>query len=297
MQNWKPLATGSGADVKEARLQLHHAVQPLAAAGVSLIAARPDYTHTSLDYDATANAFLGAALGRPAGAAQSGPEFRGALFLEDLSLALLADGATVESASLLGKTLDEAFEWLARALKAAGFAKDSKDAPLALTLPEYPDYPEHALVTQKSTFNLSLEGAAEVGRYFANTAALLQEIVDANSGASPVTTWPHHFDMATLVTLKEPSSAGGEDGRSVGAGLSPGDMGNDQPYWYVTPWPYPDKDKLPQLPAGRWNTDGWVGAQLDASEVLAAAPDGQAAAVESFLHDAVQASIDLIGRG
>ena len=100
--------------------------------------------------------------------------------------------------------------------------------------------------------------------------------------------------MATLITLREPTEAGGEDGQSVGAGLSPGDGGNPLPYWYVTPWPYPDAARLPTLSAGRWNTDGWVGAQLDARDVFALPSDQQAAAVRAFLTEAVQASVDLI---
>ncbi|MCR9142530.1 MAG: hypothetical protein NXI24_09785 [bacterium] len=294
MQKWNALTGDTGANLKEARLQLHHAVQPLAAAGAALIPARPDYTHTSLEYDAAAGAFVGAIYGD---GGTSGRAVRGAFYFEDFSLALITDGvdgADLDRATLIGKTFEESFAWFAAALKKAGFDQDLQGRALALSLPEYPDYPEHGLVTANAKFDADLKLVAEVQRYFSNTMPLLQSLVDQHKGASPITVWPHHFDMATLITLKEPTEAGGEDGHSVGAGLSPGDMGNDAPYWYVTPWPYPDKDKLPALPAGRWNTDGWVGAQLDAREVLAVAGGAQAEVVGSYLQNAVQASVDLI---
>src|ERR1041384_8847530 len=52
--------------------------------------------------------------------------------------------------------------------------------------------------------------------------------------ASPVRCWPHHFDMATLISLDE---AKGEKGRSVNAGFSPGDEHYEEPYYYVSPYP------------------------------------------------------------
>lgn len=292
MQKWNSLANHAGADVKEARLQLHHAVQPLAAAGAVLVPARADYTHTSLTYDPDAGAFIGARLGSTDVEGKSGKDIYGALYIDTLTLALVAGGEAIQRQSLTGLTLTEAFDWFAGVLKTAGLSPGSES--LALTLPEYPDYPEHTLVTAKAVFDANLESVKEVRRYFRNSSTIIDGIVANNAGASPVTIWPHHFDMATLITLKEPSQPGGEDGQSVGAGLSPGDGGNDQPYWYVTPWPYPDKEQLPKLGAGKWNTDGWVGAQLDAVEVLAADSDQQDKVVESFFHDAVQASVDLI---
>ncbi|MFT6396142.1 MAG: hypothetical protein ACJAYU_000885 [Bradymonadia bacterium] len=67
--------------------------------------------------------------------------------------------------------------------------------------------------------------------------------------------WPHHFDLAILHERGE--------GRSFGTGMSPGDGSYADPYWYVTPWPYPaDTSALPELADGEWHTDGWVGAVM-----------------------------------
>ncbi|HYL06567.1 MAG TPA: hypothetical protein VE075_11030, partial [Thermoanaerobaculia bacterium] len=86
-------------------------------------------------------------------------------------------------------------------------------------------------------------------------------------------------------------AAGPEEARTVGAGMVPGDAGRDEPYFYVTPFPYPESPDLPPLPTGGiWNTDGWLGAVLEAPRFMDAdrAAD-QAAAVETFLRSAAAA--------
>jgi hypothetical protein len=80
--------------------------------------------------------------------------------------------------------------------------------------------------------------------------------------------WPHHFDIATL--LPGPAAGGGAQQRTIGVGLSPGDASYGEPYWYVTPWPYPPPpEQLPALPGGgAWHRRGWFGAVLTATAAL-----------------------------
>jgi len=54
--------------------------------------------------------------------------------------------------------------------------------------------------------------------------------------ASDVLCWPHHFDIATLVTFASD--------RSSSVGLSPGDGSYDEPYYYVNVHPQPDPAQL-----------------------------------------------------
>src|SRR5918912_81934 len=90
--------------------------------------------------------------------------------------------------------------------------------------------------------------------------------------------WPHHFDIATLLEF-----AGG---RSIGAGLSPGDESCDGPYWYVNHYPATPRRDLPPLAGGgTWNTSGWVGAIL---------PLSRGGDVQAFLDSAIAASRTLI---
>ena len=88
--------------------------------------------------------------------------------------------------------------------------------------------------------------------------------------------------MATLISL--PDREDGES-RSVGVGFSPGDASIEQPYWYVTPWPYPDTANLPALAGGgNWHATGWVGALLKRSQLESA---HEAEQIEQFLQSAL----------
>jgi hypothetical protein len=101
------------------------------------------------------------------------------------------------------------------------------------------------------------------------------------SEASSVRCWPHHFDIAILLTVAP--------GKTVGLGLSPGDSSYAEPYWYVTPYPYPKNPELPPLPeGGRWHTEGFFAAVLRGSDLLAGDPGTQRQRSESFLRAALQ---------
>src|SRR5204863_8996466 len=89
--------------------------------------------------------------------------------------------------------------------------------------------------------------------------------------AGAVLCWPHHFDLATLLTLGS--------GKSIGVGFAPGDDGIRESYWYVNLFPYPDPSCLEPLQDGRWHTGGWTGAVLPYS----AGPERAAA----FIREAV----------
>ena len=79
--------------------------------------------------------------------------------------------------------------------------------------------------------------------------------------------WPHHFDIATLITIEE--NPGPEKSKTIGVGLSPGDESYNEPYFYISPWPYPvNKNNLPKLNHGFWHTQGWFGEVLTSSEII-----------------------------
>jgi hypothetical protein len=156
------------------------------------------------------------------------------LRLRDLTL--LVRGGTHAELPLRGRTLDEGFAFLESHFGAALRRPDV----------ELPDHP----VAHGAPFNAQDAQLAELARYYANAASAFE---------GPVRCWPHHFDIATLIDLG--------DSRTIGIGLSPGDRTFSEPYIYVTPWPYPDASRLGALSAGRWNTVGWTGAVLLASEM------------------------------
>lgn len=114
-------------------------------------------------------------------------------------------------------------------------------------------------VASGAVFTPHHEDLTAIGRQYANANAILQRYVAAHPGASEVRLWPHHFDIATLISL------GGD--RTIGAGFVAGDTQYPEPYWYVTPYPYPeDRAKFGPLSRGFWNTEGWFGAVLLGNE-------------------------------
>ena len=100
--------------------------------------------------------------------------------------------------------------------------------------------------------------------------------------------------MATLIMLPGTKN---DTPLTVGVGLSPGDTSYDEPYWYVSPYPYPDTANLPPLAGdGFWHTQHWVGAVLTASRLTQDISITEQQ-VESFIDSAVSASIYLLKSG
>ena len=96
---------------------------------------------------------------------------------------------------------------------------------------------------------------------------------------------------ARAAWYSELDAGGGEDGRSVNVGLSPGDGAYREPYWYVTPWPAPARKARPTLPVGHWHTEGFTAAVLPASRIDAGRLDTE---VDPVLAEAVAASLGLL---
>ena len=61
---WEEVGSVPPQDLVDAREQLHHSVQLIAALGKSLIAERPDDSHTSLHWNEDERAFEGEAVGK-----------------------------------------------------------------------------------------------------------------------------------------------------------------------------------------------------------------------------------------
>jgi hypothetical protein len=163
---------------------------------------------------------------------------------------------------LAGRTRDEALAWLG--------ARVGREP-----LPAYMHLPPAHPVGAGAPFPPAAAGHAELARWYDDAALVLAPI------GTPIRVWPHHFDIAVLVAF------GGT--RTIGAGLSPGDASYPEPYFYVTPWPYPAGRSGPPLPRGHWRAEGWFGAVL-----VGGAVTGEAAA-RSFLDAAFSACRTLLG--
>ena len=267
----------------EARLRAHHAAQWLARVAIGLIAPKEDHSHTNLGWLTGQNSF-------------ETHDFAGAhrlrLCVPDLTLSLRDSGSETVAMALAGKTDGDIKTWLGDQLTGAGVDPAKVFEPLPYVMPAHGVEGGAAYATDDVGREL-----AQVAAWFGLADALLGRVRKAHSditpGPSPVRTWPHHFDLATLISL---DSGDPENARSVGAGFSPGDEHYDEPYFYVTPWPYPETTELPDLTGiGHWHTEGFVAAIVTGTRIVA--ERDREGAVGAFLEAAVSGCLRLLSPG
>jgi hypothetical protein len=263
-------------DLTEGRLQLHYAIQLIAATGAALAEPQPDYSHSSLDWHPDLRLFVGATIA-------ADQPFSVAIDPVALTVLLLdATSTKLAELALHQKTMTDGLNWLKGEI-----AQRGADATKVVFL-SYPpdDFPDHALAHGAPFDQHPITARQALADDYAKTYELLQEIVATTEAASPIHIWPHHFDMATLISL--PETEGKEPG-SIGIGFSPGDKSYNEPYWYVTLYPYPDTARLPDLEGnGFWHTTDWVGAVLTTPQLERRTT--VAAPIKTFLHSALTIS-------
>lgn len=281
--NWLPLRGVDRRRLSDARLQAHHALQWLARAARAYVPPQPDDGHTNLGWDGA----LGGFATHPF---QNGDRLN--LTMADLTLALHdgAAGAPVQTFALDGRTDVQARHWLAGQLRARGLDTDALDAPSPYAIPA------HA-VAQGAPYGAAgvADALAELAAWFGNAGislgAIQQQVTERKLTASPLRCWPHHFDLATLITVpaRHTDAAG-----SVGAGLSPGDEYYDEPYFYISVYPEPDPQMLPTLPMfGHWHERDFIAAVATADKIVAAA--SQQGETDHFLQAAIHCAIGIVG--
>lgn len=255
---WHPLGGVETGRLPDARLQVHHAVQVIVSAPISFLPAQQDDSHTSLEWLPEWQGLV----------TQPLPGADGVRFgvrPMDLTLFVAIGRGTVRSSfDLDRRTVADALDWLRGELRLAGF-----DAGRLTTRKHY-DIPGHPVAGGEPFDAASLEPFAELGRYFQDGWLVASRVWREQAGAGEPRCWPHHFDLATLVAL--PLASRGTP-RTIGVGLSPGDESSPEPYFYVAPYPRPPQEALPPLGIGRWHVDGWTGAVLAASDIIAASRD------------------------
>lgn len=236
--------------LQEARLLAHWAAQLPAAAG-HLVPHRPDFSHQALTWHPGEQALLTEPIERAGGV-------RAGLRVKDLTLLVVEGEERVAEQGLGGSTLREGLSWLNVELKKRGSGGD-------IVRPDHP-LPFHG-VSEGVLFDVDQAALEELARWVAVASARLEPIRVAHKRATPVRVWPHHFDVATLITVK--ANQDPEQAKTIGVGLSPGDEHYDEPYWYAAPWPYPADDvTLPILPGrGLWHLEGFTAAVLLAHDM------------------------------
>jgi hypothetical protein len=272
--SWKTLGAVAPTELVDARLQLHHAAQVVASAGLTFLAPEPDDSHPNLGWVDS----LGALVGRPLPTADAQLGLR----VADLSLLLVDQrGVVSDELALDGKKLDDAYAWLAEMTTRAG-----ADLPAAGISRVAYEIPNHPTGTGAAFSCEPAESFAELARWFANGHDALVELTARVPGASDVRCWPHHLDLGSLAVLA--TDADGGLAKSIGLGLSPGDGDYAEPYWYVSPWPYPEPAALPALAVdGHWHTEAYTSAILTGSALLGGSSESQSDRLHAFLDGAV----------
>ena len=239
----------------EAREQTHQAVQLVAMVGRALHPKSEDDHFANMEW---LDGFQALVSNQP-------PKYpvRAALQVAEFKLRVIENDQLKSEFALHNRTLDEAMIWITNEFKQLGIDTSGFNLDLPYEMPVYATADGKAFeLTDKAAFQ-------ELALYFANADMFLREIALKHKGASPVRCWPHHFDIATLITLGKGKSS--EYDKSVGMGLSPGDRQVEEPYFYISPWPYPmdEPDEFPELKGGgQWHSDGWMGAFFQASEII-----------------------------
>ena len=249
--DWSTLRSPAPTTLAAARALAHHAVQWPARAARANLPAAPDDSHTSLTWDPRAGALVTQPL--PG-------DIRVGVAIAVPTLLFMRKDAVADTLELKGEPAGVAGAWLDTHLARAHLKPAS-----AQTLPYDVPQPDYAYAAKRGA------ELAALGRWFAAAAELLDarraKYAGYKPGPSPVRCWPHHFDIAVLVGLEEGDP---EHARSIGFGISPGDSYYAEPYFYLSPYPAPEKRNLPSLPpGGRWHTQDFFAAVATASDLVA----------------------------
>ena len=270
-----PIDPDLAPDLWPTRVVLHHLAQLASALGATHLDPDPESQYANLAWDPQRNALVGRAVGA----------LQAAVRVPDATLLLIEDGRDAELRRLEGLTLSEALTWLQERVE-HHHGPSGPLAPVGYALPEHPVAGGTVPIPQLNRTHL-----AALAAWFDQAHHITGEVARTQEGASEPRCWPHHFDLATRITLDPGLDA--DEARSIGVGMTPGDAGIGEPYWYVNPWPVPEARSGPELPHdGRWHTEGFFGAVLVGSDLPATGAD---AAVASFVDAAIGACRELLG--
>lgn len=238
---------GNPTQLGSARAMAHAASQLLYRAAAANNDPLPGDEHSNLGWDVASGSFQT----RPLNATD-------VVIVLGLSPFVLKIG--VEKLGLGGIKIAAALSWLDEKLAANGLK------PGSAVVATY-DLPSE--VTTLETFE-TVDGLEALAAWYDLAAYALTQLASDMSAIKPgpgeVRCWPHHFDIATYVSLEEGDA---EEARGIGAGLSPGDGSYDEPYFYVNPWPTVAPEKLPEpITPGHWHTEGFVGSVATGTEIL-----------------------------
>jgi hypothetical protein len=272
---WLPVRPEEAAKLSDSRLQLHHAAQFGAAAGISFLPHLSDDSHSNLEWVPTLDGLFSRVI-------PARTPFRVGVKPVKLAVVMVTnENRPIAEYRLHGRTIIDTRDWIRSQIKLLG-ADGSR-----YTLTRDYEIPRHD-VTYGEAFDASdSTHFEELAKWFSNGAALLSSVTRSSLGASELRCWPRDFDIATLIEVAP--------GRTIGVGLEPGDDYYDEPYFYVSMRPQPAAPRARSRPLwgeGTWHTFEWVGAVLPGSRLGAAS--SQERQIREFLDSALSACRTLL---
>lgn len=240
--------------VKQAKEQFHKASQSVAATGRHFLEASPQDENAVLSWDKGIQGMVGKWIPTSEGTIRAGLRLPDPIiFIQD------EFSQIVEESPIRDKTFSQLMIWFEEKMGARGLPVENFSAHLPYELPEYASQNGKPLVFSDDTSHEALVVMYD------NCYNIMTEVKQAFDPLTKTTIWPHHFDEAISIKLKD--SGDPDTSTFLGLGFSPGDDHYDEPYFYVNSWPYAEDSLLKSLPAGDWHTDEWVGAFLKVQEI------------------------------
>ena len=279
---WKTTTPSDPEQLAHARMQLHQAAQIAAAVGRTYNTKVKDDHFASFIWNPNHDVLQGHVV-------EANENFTAALNIPKLSIDLISgNDQIISSFELEGKTQKQALIWLEEHMVKLGLDGSILSIKLPYEIPVYPTSKGQEFHVDDTAYLL------EISKHFSNANLILNEVVQTHENASPISCWPHHFDIASLITLNDTGDP--ETSTSIGVGMSPGDEGYNEPYYYLTPWPYPNVHDLPEIKGpGKWHTDSWVGGVLESSRLNElSGTSEQQMAVGNFVKNGISALSELL---
>lgn len=253
MSNWNKIVDVDLAALNNTRKVLHQAVQIVGAVPRHVLPHDPTDTSSSLIWNEKMKGLQSISI-----STEKGVDLHVGLSFDDFSLYILKVDKIIDSFQMDGRSTHAGLAWIKSTLNGLGVDSEKISLDLPYEVESY-DYSQ-SLTSDSAALN-------EFSRLYSNTYGLLSTIAERWGKAYDIRCWPHHFDLATLIPVETDKE--GEILKSIGVGLSPGDEGINEPYLYVNVWPNVEGLEKHQLPAGHWNKEGWSGAVLTYSQLLA----------------------------
>ena len=230
---------------------IHRLAQFPAMVGKNLIRQASDDSHATLNWNSSEQRLESQLID---------DEFQLCVSLPNFSLCWGSNGKVISELQADGETKDHLLVWVKEQVSIAGL-----DAAKIHYIDHY-QVPEHAVDTGQTFVKPSDEILNAWIAHRTNANEMMAVINHEVGMDSDIRVWPHHFDTGTYYAYG--------DRKAIGAGWAIGDSMSEFPYLYIYPWHADESIDLshsPSFDAGKWMTDGWIGAILPLSEMIGVA--------------------------